>query len=58
MTRRYSTASAAEARSATDLLRTQGYQAESDDHVVVLQRDTVEAVELLLRRAPTARLVP
>ena len=60
MTIRYSTTSRAEAEAAVDLLRRQGYQADAETHtdsnvIVVLERDSVEAVELLLRRAPSAQ---
>jgi len=60
MASRHSTISRREAEAAVDLLRSQGYQADADpdtdsDVVVVLERDSVEALERLLRRAPSAQ---
>lgn len=61
MSHRYSTASSREAKSAAQLLVSQGYKAraEGDSPTVVLDSNSVKAVEavellLLLRRAPTA----
>ena len=57
---RYRTISSREAEAAVDLLRSQGYQPDADPEtdsscVVVLERNSVEAVEMLLRRAPSAQ---
>ncbi len=54
MERRYVTASDFEAKEAVKLLRDQGFTARAESAEVILEHDSVEAVELMLRRAPSA----
>ncbi len=60
MSRRYSTADDHEAQAAAAFLREQGFDAQAEtggsaSSVLLSSEATVEAVELLLRRAPAAR---
>lgn len=56
MERRYATSNDREAKEAVKLLLSQGIEARHEATHVILNSDSVEAVELILRRAPSATL--